>query len=124
MRNLLLVGTGSFIGGICRFLCQQIIQKNYPASIPLGTLGVNVAGCFIIGLIYGLTGKTYILSPELRLFMATGFCGGFTTFSAFAYENISLIQNAQFLYAATYILLSLFAGFAAVYAGILFIKFI
>lgn len=123
-RNLLLIGIGSCTGGIARFLCQQFVQKNYPASLPLGTLGVNVIGCFIIGIIYGLGNRGNILSPELRLLMATGFCGGYTTFSSFAYENISMIQDGEFFYTALYILLSLIIGFAAVYAGIMLIKLI
>src|SRR5258706_5530683 len=123
-RSLLLVAIGSCIGGVSRFLCQQFVQKHFPSSIPLGTLSVNIIGCFIIGVIYGLANKNDILSPELRMFIATGFCGGYTTFSSFAYENISLIQEGEFYYMGLYILLSLVIGFAAVYAGILFTKLI
>ena len=97
-RSLLLVAIGSCIGGVSRFLCQQFVQKHFPSSIPLGTLSVNIIGCFIIGVIYGLANKNDILSPELRMFIATGFCGGYTTFSSFAYENISLIQEGEFYY--------------------------
>lgn len=123
-RNLLLIAIGSGAGGVARFLCQQFMQKNYPASIPLGTLGVNIIGCFIIGIIYGLSARVNIVSPEVRLLAATGFCGGFTTFSSFAYENIILMQEGKLLFAALYVLLSLTIGFAAVYAGTLFTKFI
>jgi CrcB protein len=123
-RSLLLVAIGSCIGGVSRFLCQQFIQKHFPSSIPFGTLSVNIIGCFIIGVIYGLANKNNILSPELRIFIATGFCGGYTTFSSFAYENISLIQEGEFYYTGVYILLSLIIGFAAVYAGILITKLI
>ncbi len=123
-RSLLLVAIGSCIGGVSRFLCQQFVQKHFPSSIPLGTLSVNIIGCFIIGVIYGLANKNDILSPELRMFIATGFCGGYTTFSSFAYENISLIQEGEFYYTGLYILLSLIIGFAAVYAGILVTKLI
>ena len=123
-RSLLLVAIGSSIGGTCRFLCQQFVQKHFPSSIPFGTLSVNIIGCFIIGIIYGLANKSNIISPEIRLFMATGFCGGYTTFSSFAYENISLMQEGEFYYIALYILYSLIIGFAAVYTGILFTKII
>ena len=123
-RNLLLIGIGSCAGGIARFLCQQFVQKNYPASLPLGTLGVNVTGCFIIGIIYGIGNKGNILSPELRLLMTTGFCGGYTTFSSFALENIGMMQEGEFFNAALYIFLSLFVGFAAVYAGIMLVRLI
>ena len=124
IRNLFLIGAGSFIGGICRFLCQQLVQKNLPSSIPLGTLGVNVIGCLIIGIIYGFSARVNILSPELKFFAATGFCGGYTTFSSFAYENIIMMQNDQFFNTALYILMSMIIGFGAVYTGMLFTKLI
>ena len=119
-----MIGAGSCIGGICRYLCQQFVQKHYPSSIPLGTLSVNVIGCFIIGIIYALADKGNILSPAMRLLLATGFCGGYTTFSSFAVENISLIRDGEFFYTGLYIALSVIIGFAAVYLGILFIKVI
>ncbi|GAC1447983.1 MAG: fluoride efflux transporter CrcB [Chitinophagaceae bacterium] len=123
-RSLLLVGIGSFIGGISRYLTQQFVQKYYPSSIPFGTLSVNIVGCFIIGVIYALSAKGNILSPEIRLFLATGICGGYTTFSSFAYENISLLQDGEFFYTLMYVLLSVVLGLLAVYLGILLIKLI
>jgi len=123
-RNLLLIGIGSFIGGISRYLLQQFVQNNYPSTIPYGTLIVNIIGCFIIGLVYELSGKGSLLSPEVRLFIATGICGGFTTFSSFAYENVSMVLDGEFFYALLYILMSVAIGFGAVHAGILFIKLI
>jgi CrcB protein len=124
IRNLLLIGTGSCIGGVCRFLCQQYVQRHYPTSIPFGTLGVNILGCFIIGIIFGLGNRGNILSPELRLLLATGFCGGFTTFSSFALENISMLQEREFLYTSIYVSMSIIIGFSMTYLGILFIKLI
>src|SRR5579875_2374908 len=97
-RNLLIVGMGSFIGGALRYLLQTLIQRYYPAPIPLGTLWVNVSGCFLIGVIYGLSLKGGLLSPEMRLFLAVGVCGGYTTFSSFAYENVSLLMDAEWFY--------------------------
>ncbi|MGN6214320.1 fluoride efflux transporter CrcB [Parafilimonas sp.] len=123
-RNLLFIGIGGFIGGICRYLLQQYVQNNYPSSIPLGTLIVNIIGCFVIGLVYALSDKGNLLSPEMRLFLATGICGGFTTFSSFAYENVSMALDGEFLYALLYVSLSVIIGFGAVHAGILFIKLI
>jgi fluoride exporter len=123
-RSLILIGIGGSIGSISRYLTQQFVQKHYPSSIPLGTLSVNIIGCFIIGLVYGLSDKGDVLSPEARLFLATGICGGYTTFSSFAYENINLMQDGEFFYTGLYILLSMVIGFAAVYFGILFIKLI
>lgn len=123
-RNLLFIGIGGFIGGVCRYLLQQYVQNNYPSSIPLGTLIVNIIGCFVIGLVYALSEKGNLLSPEMRLFIATGVCGGFTTFSSFAYENVRMVIDGQFLYALLYVSLSVIIGFGAVHAGILFIKLI
>lgn len=123
-RNLILIGSGSFVGGICRYLSQQFVQKYYPSSFPLGTLSVNVIGCFLIGIIYAFSERGNLLSPAMRLLLATGFCGGFTTFSSFAFENVSLLRDSEFFYTSLYILLSIVIGFAAVYLGILFIKLI
>ena len=124
VRNLILIGTGSCIGGICRYLSQQFVQEYYPSSFPFGTFSVNAVGCFIIGIIYALADRGNLLSPEMRLLLATGFCGGFTTFSSFAYENIKLLQDGEFFYAGLYILLSIVIGLATVYLGIIFIKLI
>jgi len=123
-RSLILIGIGSCIGGISRYLTQQFVQKYYPYSIPLGTLSVNIIGCFLIGIIYALADRGTILSPAIRLFLATGFCGGYTTFSSFAFENVSLMREGDFFYTGLYIMLSIVIGFAAVYLGILFIKLI
>lgn len=124
IRNLILVGAGSCVGGISRYLIQLFVQKQFPSSIPLGTLSVNIIGCFIVGLIYALADKSNLLSPAIRLLLATGFCGGFTTFSSFAYENISLMQDGEFFYTSQYIALSIVVGFSSVYLGILLIKLI
>lgn len=121
-KSLLIVGAGSFVGGICRYLTQLYVQKNYPSSIPLGTLAANVIGCFIIGIIYALAERGNYLSPTARLLLATGFCGGYTTFSSFAAENVSLLQSGEFFYTAIYILLSVILGFIAVYFGASVIK--
>jgi CrcB protein len=123
-RSLTFIGMGSFIGGISRYLLQQFAQKNYPSSFPFGTLGVNLVGCFIIGLVYELASKGNLLSPEMRLFLAVGVCGGFTTFSSFAYENVSMVLDGEFFYPIIYTLLSVIMGFGSVHAGILFIKLI
>jgi CrcB protein len=123
-RSLILIGIGSFAGGVCRYLTQLFVQRHYPSSIPFGTLTANVLGCFIIGLVYALSGKGNILSPEMRLFLATGICGGYTTFSSFAYENVNLLQDGEFFYFSLYLILSLVIGLGAVYLGILIIKLI
>jgi CrcB protein len=124
IRNLILVGIGSFAGGIGRYLTQLFVQKHYPSSIPLGTLTANILGCFIIGIVYALSGKGNLLSPEFRLFLATGICGGYTTFSSFAYENISLLREGELFYFGLYLLLSVVICLVAVYLGMLLVKLI
>lgn len=122
-RYLIYVIIGSSIGGAARYLSQEFVQKNFPSFIPLSTLSVNIVGSFIIGIIYALAERSKI-SPEVRIFIATGFCGGFTTFSSFAFENVKLLQDGEFFNTALYVVLSLVIGFIAVYLGILFTKLI
>ena len=121
-RVVWLVGIGSLVGGICRYYSQQVITRYFPSPMPYGTLSVNVIGCFLIGVIYGVSDRGNMLSPEWRLFLATGFCGGFTTFSTFSYESMNLMQDGEFLTVAFYIVLSVVLGFAATYLGLLLVK--
>lgn len=112
------------MGGISRYLLQQFVQDRFPTSIPLGTLAVNIVGCFMIGIVYALANRGNILTPQMRLLLATGFCGGFTTFSSFAYENVSMVLDREFYFPTVYIVLSVLFGFGAVHAGILLTKLI
>ncbi len=121
-RVVLLIGIGSFIGGICRYYSQHLISKFFPSPLPYGTLSVNIVGCLLIGVIYGLSDRGNLLTPEWRLFLTTGFCGGFTTFSTFSYESIALIQDGEFFYLSLYIALSVILGLASTYLGMLVIK--
>ena len=122
MKILLAVGAGSFIGGIFRFLLSQFIQTKVLHAFPFGTLGVNIAGCFLIGLVYGLSERGNV-TPEWRLFLATGILGGFTTFSAFSYETVSLLRDGQILFALAYISSSVVVGVIATFIGISVIRF-
>ena len=121
MRLLLIIGSGSFIGGILRYLTSQSLQSKFLSAFPFGTLGVNIIGCFLIGIIFGLSEKTN-LSSETRLFLATGICGGFTTFSAFSQETISLFHDGEFFYAGAYISASVLLGLLATFIGISLFK--
>jgi CrcB protein len=117
MKQLLIVGCGGFIGSIARFLVQKLNLSWHFLSIPMGTLSVNVLGSLLIGFIIGISGKSEIISPGLRLFLMVGICGGFTTFSSFTAENLMLMQNGQFASVLVYTGLSIFLGFLAVYFG-------
>jgi fluoride exporter len=121
MKILLAIGTGSFIGGASRYLLSLFIQTRFPSSFPFGTFSVNLIGCFLIGLVFGLSEKGNV-SPEWRLFLATGILGGFTTFSAFSLESINLMRSGQLSYAFAYIASSILLGLVATFTGIYLIK--
>jgi len=122
MKILLIIGTGGFIGSVARYMISQWMQRIFETTFPIGTLTVNILGSFLIGIIYALSEKGGILSPELRMFLAVGICGGFTTFSSFAYENLNLLSFQQYLYTSLYVGASLIFGLLAVYLGNLMVK--
>ena len=124
VKLVLIVFAGSGIGGVARYGMQSWIFKLYPFTFPLGTFIVNTIGCLLIGIFYALSEKRNLLTPEWRLALATGFCGGFTTFSTFAYENMNLLRTGDYLYFALYAIGSVVLGIAAVYLGIITIKYL
>lgn len=121
MYKVLLIGAGGFIGTVSRYLSQQLILKLFDTMFPLATMTVNIIGSFIIGIIYGISENNQFLTPDMRLFLAVGFCGGFTTFSSFAYESLGLFRNnpAQMM---IYMGSSVIVGLIAAYLGLLLIK--
>lgn len=123
-RILLLVGTGGFLGSIARYLIAIWITKHFPSAFPYGTFAVNMLGCLLIGIVFGLGQRFEWLTPSLLLFLATGFCGGFTTFSSFTLENINLLQNSNYLTFALYAISSFTVGLLAVFGGITLTKII
>ena len=123
-NNILLVGLGGGIGSILRYLCQKWINESYHHNFPLATFLVNISGCLLIGILYALGEKGNILSPQTRLLLVTGFCGGFTTFSTFAFENMNLLRIGDSFYFLLYAIGSVAVGIMAVYVGSLLIKLI
>ncbi len=117
LKTLVFIGTGSFMGGIARYLTAKVVQNSIASSFPFGTMVVNLAGCILIGLIYGLSERTNLINDEWRIFLTVGFCGGFTTFSTFANENMTLLRDGNFFYFALYTGLSVFLGLVAVFLG-------
>lgn len=117
-KHLLLIGFGGFIGSVGRYLLSSAIAKGLMNPFPLGTFTVNVLGCLIIGVIYGISERFGWLTQEWRLFLATGICGGFTTFSAFAYEGFKLIETSQYLTFAGYVILSVVICLLAIFLGV------
>jgi CrcB protein len=122
IKTLLLVGSGGFLGSVSRFLASRYMQENFPTAFPFGTFLVNVTGCFLIGLIYGLSERSALLTPGWKMFLAVGFCGGFTTFSTFANENLALLRDGEFYYFFLYTGLSVFLGITATFLGVLLTK--
>ena len=114
LRNFLLVGFGGAIGSMLRYGASLVINS---ALFPYATLTVNILGSFIIGMVMGLTLKEEYFLHNWRLFLATGICGGFTTFSSFAAENLELFQTGKTLLAIVYILSSVISGIVAVWFG-------
>lgn len=117
MLRILYVAVGSALGGVARYLVTKIIQQHIATPFPWGTFAVNIIGCLVIGLIYGLADRGLNINADLKLFLTVGFCGGFTTFSTFAHENYLLFDSGNILTVAIYASLSLFAGIVAAYGG-------
>ncbi|MCB9016218.1 MAG: fluoride efflux transporter CrcB [Lentimicrobiaceae bacterium] len=117
LKILFVIGSGSFLGGVSRYLASRYIQSGFVSAIPFGTFFVNIIGCFLIGLFFGLSERGNLNNAELRLFLTVGFCGGFTTFSTFSNENLALLRDGSFLYFTLYAGLSVFLGLAATFAG-------
>ena len=117
IKNLLLVAFGGGVGSIARYLCQKWLGESYPHPFPWGTFVVNLVGCFLIGIIYAASEKTTFVGPQVRLLLITGFCGGFTTFSTFAFENMHLLRANDTVYFLIYTIGSVVLGIMAVFAG-------
>jgi len=117
LKTLLFIGSGSFLGGIARYLTGRAVQNSFASAFPYGTMVVNVLGCLLIGLVFGISEKTNLINDEWRIFLTVGFCGGFTTFSTFANENMTLLRDGNFFYFSIYTTLSVFLGLVAVFFG-------
>lgn len=119
LKTMLIVGSGGFIGSMLRYLVQVNVEKLMSGTFPMGTLLVNVTGSFIIGIIYAFAEKGNLMSPEWRIFLAVGVCGGFTTFSTFTMDNLNLLKDNSLFQLLLYTGGSLFLGIVAVYLGII-----
>ena len=122
IKLILLVGTGGFLGTTARFLTSRYFAAYFPSSFPYGTFVVNVLGCLLLGIIYGIAERGNFISSEWRMFLTVGFCGGFTTFSAFAAENIAMLRDTEYFNFFLYTGSSIFIGLLAIFAGIMITK--
>jgi CrcB protein len=122
MKSLILIGLGGAVGSICRYLMQIFISRYVTVTFPLGTFLVNISGCFAIGLLFGLANKYAWMTIEWRLLLITGVCGGYTTFSSYSFEGLTLFRQGNYFYFASYILLSVFLGLMATWGGLAVVK--
>src|ERR1043165_1541196 len=121
-KNILLVGAGGFIGSVSRYLTGLAFAE-IVHPFPLGTFTINIIGSLLIGIVYGVADRSGYLGHWWILFLATGFCGGFTTFSTFAHENLRLLQAGEYFLFVLYTGGSILLGILAVLAGIAITKF-
>lgn len=121
MKHILLVFVGGGFGSVLRFIIGKYLNNN-PTGFPYGTFAANILGSLLIGIILGLATKNNSLTQSQTLLLATGFCGGFTTFSTFAYENHVFLKAGDFTSFAVYSIASFIIGFLAVFLGMFLVK--
>jgi CrcB protein len=124
--KVLLIGFGGFLGTITRYWISGLVSERIGASFPWGTFTVNVTGSFVIGIIACLcsSDSRFLIAPQTRDFLMIGFLGGYTTFSSFSLQTLTLMQESEWLYASGNIILSFTCCMVAVWFGYLIAKFI
>src|SRR5690625_7051019 len=121
-KAILWVGLGGFLGSIGRYLTGLLFTDPGSGSFPWGTFAANILGCFLVVLFYGLSRQYDWFDSYLSLLLIVGFCGGFTTFSSFAYENITLLQEGNYAIFILYSSISFVTGLLAVVGGMMIIR--
>lgn len=119
MRNLFLIFIGGGLGSVLRYVIHRLMNNVTWYAFPYGTFLVNIIGCFFIGFFVFYTERYGVQSIQWRLFLVTGLCGGFTTFSAFSYENVLLINEQRMFLFLAYTIGSITLGIMATYGGLL-----
>jgi CrcB protein len=116
--NAAVVGSGGFLGALARFGLSGLVHRKFPlTTFPFGTLGVNLLGCLLIGVITGFAESRQLFSPEFRIFALIGVLGGFTTFSTFGYETFVMLKDDKYLLAVANVGLHVILGLALVWLG-------
>ena len=116
-KSMLIAGAGGFAGTCLRFLVGRFCAATFHGLFPVAALTVNLAGCFLIGILFGLSEKTQWLTPSANLLLTAGFCGGFTTYSSFANEVWTLGSRGAWSLSAVYTIITILAGVLAVWGG-------
>ena len=116
-KAMIIAGFGGFIGTCLRFLTGKLAHVITVSAFPWGTFAVNIIGSFVIGIFFGLAEKTHLISPSMNVFLITGFCGGFTTFSTFSLDTFNLYHTGDLMLAGLNILLNAVICICAVWAG-------
>lgn len=124
MQNYILVAVGAALGGMLRYWSTNTIQKLLPFIFPSGTLFVNFCGSLILGFILFYFDARDLLSHQMKILLTIGFCGGFTTFSAFSYETVALLRDSEILFCLLNILLNVFFSTFAVILSYIISKII
>ena len=122
--NILIIGVGVFLGAILRYLVSGWVHRIAGASFPYGTLAVNVLGSFILGFFLVIAEGRFIISPQIRNFIAIGLLGAFTTYSTFSFETIMLLKEMMYIQAAFNVALNLIVGLFAIWLGIILARLI
>ena len=118
MKVFWAVAIGAALGGLARFYLADVIQHRAGIDFPAGTLVINITGSFLIGFFLRYALQSAVIGPEMRIFLTTGFCGGYTTFSTFSYETITLLQDGEYGRASLYVGTSVAFALAATILGI------
>ncbi|SMC81621.1 fluoride efflux transporter CrcB [Moheibacter sediminis] len=124
LKSLIFIGIGGAAGSILRFLVSHFTKKFWNGEFPLATFLVNLSGCLLIGLFIGVMLKWQNLGTDFRMLLIVGFCGGYTTFSAFALENFDLLNSGKISVTLIYALASVILGIVCVWAGMALSKLI
>lgn len=117
LKSMFYVALGGALGSVLRFVISRFLQERADTIFPVGTMFVNLVGCLLIGIIYGLASKGVAMSTGIRLFLTVGLCGGFTTFSTFCSESLYLFRADNILLGVLYAGGSVALGLIAVFAG-------